>query len=358
MDLDATLSIIQQGSKSIDANSKTLCSCSEGWVDNDLCRILGQLSDAERKACREILVKHAKDLGELSRRNSDVSFAWADSPMSVQSQTLGKRGVDAVTQVDKHRVIINRQRFFDMPLMFRVALVSHELLHLVKIDGKETDDENPAPPFKNGRSMLDALGAALAMESFEKNPFDDIRELENVSRSKRRNWLYFDLMGISHPKTPSKRLLKKGESGGTSLTYTWRPNELGFHLTLDSSSYQDYFQDIEVQEELNLLGLGVDYRINPLSYYLSGWNETHIVIGLTALNGAARYQASSVGTKITDKGSVLAFKGSFRAMIPLRSNFWLSAGMDIRHVRYEYKKLHIKTIENQSIFNFGGAYGF
>jgi hypothetical protein len=173
IDLDAALAIINDGSRNVSTDSKTLCTCSEGWVDNDLCRVLSQLSDEERKACRDLLVKHAPELGELSKRDSKLRFEWADSPMSVRILNNSTRKVDAVSQVEKETIIVNRQRFFEMPLMFRTALITHELFHFVKINGEHTDDEKPAPPFKSGRSMLDTLGAALTMESFERQSFDE-----------------------------------------------------------------------------------------------------------------------------------------------------------------------------------------
>lgn len=359
IDLDAALAIINDGSRNMSADSKTLCTCSEGWVDNDLCRVLSQLSDAERAACRELLIKHAPELTELSKRDSKLRFEWADSPMSVRILNNSTRKVDAVSQVEKETIIVNRRRFFEMPLMFRTALITHELLHFVQINGGYTDDEKPAPPFKSGRSMLDALGAALTMESFEKQSFDEIRDLESVSRSKRRNWIYVDFSGVHHQAKQSKRLLKTSNSSGSTLSYAWRPNELGFNIDMTSDSYEgSYRSKINVKEEISLLGLGVNYRINPFRYYLSKWNETHLTIGLTALNGSSEYEASSDGVAKKDKAKVIGGSGSIRALMALNNGFWLSTGAELRHIRYEYKKLHIKTIENQSVFTLGGAYGF
>lgn len=360
IDLDAALAIINDGSLNISSESQTLCTCSEGWVDNDLCRVLSQLSDDERKACRELLIKHARELGELSKRDTKIRFHWADAPMSVRTLNNSTRKVDAVSQIDKQLIIINRKRFFEMPLMFRTALITHELLHFVKINGDYTNDEKPVPPFESGRSMLDVLGAALTMESFERQSFDEIRDLESVSRSKRRNWLYVDFQGTSHPSKQSKRLLKNSNnSGGTSFTYAWRPNELGFHIGTASDNYEGSFGGkITVKENISLLGLGINYRINPVRYYLSQWNETHLTVSLTALNGSSTYEASSDGVSKKDKADVIGGSGGVRALVALNNGFWISIGAEFRHIRYEYKKLNIKTIENQGTVSLGGAYGF
>lgn len=359
LDLDAALSSINHASRNLSAESETLCTCSDGWVDNDLCRVLGQLSDDERKACKALLVKHAGELAELSKRDSKLRFEWADSPMSVRMLNNSTRKVDAVSQVEKETIIINRRRFFEMPLMFRTALMTHELLHFIKINEQYTDDEKPAPPFKSGRSMLDALGAALTMEGFERGSFSEIQELESVSRSKRRHWLYLDYLAVNHPNKQSTRLLKTPNSRGTSFSYAWRPNELGFHIGLTNDTYEgSYRSKITVKEDISLLGVGVNYRINPVRYYLSKWNETHLTVGLTALTGDAEYEASSAGVAKKDTAKVLGGTGGIKALVALQNGFWLSIGGELRHIRYEYKKLNIKTIENQSVFTLGGAYGF
>lgn len=359
LDLDAALAVINEGSAKIVGDSKTLCTCSDGWVDNDLCRVLKQLSDDERKACRSLIVKHASDLRELSRRKTSLSFEWADSPMSVKTSDNRTRKVDAVSQLSKRKIIINRKRFSDMPLMFRAALVTHELFHFIKINGNYVDDDDAAPPFKNGRAMLDALGAAVTMESFEREAFEELRELEDVSRSKRRHWLYYDLTQLQHSKEGSKKLLKNSSSKGSTWSYAFRPTAIGFHVLGQKITHSSQFGGrIAVRETLNILGAGANYRLNPISHYLSKWNETHLSLGLTALGGSAKYDASSTGIAIKDTAAVQGLNGSIKALMGIDKGFWITAGMEINHVRYDYKSIKVKVIDNQRIFSIGGAYGF
>lgn len=359
LDLDAALAVINEGSTKIVPDSKTLCTCSDGWVDNDLCRVLKQLSDEERKVCRNLIVKHAPDLRELSGRKNSLKFEWVDSPMSVKTSDNRSRKVDAVSQLNKRKIIINRQRFFDMPLMFRTALVTHELFHFIQINGKYVDDDDAVPPFKNGRAMLDALGAALTMESFEREAFEEIRDLEDVSRSKRRHWVYYDITQFQHSKDGSKKLLKNSSSKGSTWSYAYRPTDVGFHVLGQKITHSSQFGGrIAVRETLNLLGAGANYRLNPISHYLSKWNETHLILGLTALGGSAKYDASSTGIAIRDTAAVQGLNGSIKALMGIDKGFWITTGVEINHVRYDYKSIKIKIIDNQKIFSIGGAYGF
>jgi hypothetical protein len=263
-----------------------------------------------------------------------------------------------VTQTDQRRIIINRKRFSEMPTTFRIALLTHELLHLVKIDGAYIDDDQEEEPFKTGRAKLDTVGAALAMRISEGKDAGQIRELERVSRARRSHWLGLDNLDASHPSKSAKNLLKKRNSYGYAFSYAWRPDRIGFHLASEGITNQNWNTDgITVIEDLSHLGLGVNYTINPFNFYLSSWNETHVVFGLTALQGAANYKAESTGVTIKDSAKVLAIKGSAKVFIPGWNGFWLVLGSELQQVRYEYKTINIKVIENQNIFTIGGSYG-
>ncbi len=358
LDLDASLALINKNASRIDSKSKNLCVCPANMVNNDLCQVLSRLTTAEKTACREFLIKHASTLADLSSRDSGIKFEWADVPMSVKSKNNSERKVDAVTQTDQQRIIINRKRFSEMPTTFRVALLTHELLHLVKIDGAYIDDDQEAEPFKTGRAKLDTVGAALAMRISEGKDAEQIRELERVSRARRSHWLGLDNLNASHPSKSAKNLLKKHNSYGYSFSYAWRPDSIGFHLVSEGITNQNWNTDgITVIEDLSHLGLGVNYTINPFNFYLSSWNETHVVFGLTALQGTAKYKAESTGVRINDSAKTLGIKGSAKVFIPGWNGFWLVLGSELQQVRYEYKNIHIKVIENQNIFTIGGSYG-
>lgn len=359
LDLDAALATLNKNASLIDRDSKDLCVCPSKMVNNDLCQILSRLSTTEKKTCREFLIRHASKLSDLSSRDSGITFEWADFPMSVKSEDGPERKVDAVTQPEKRRIIINRKRFSEMPMTFRVALLTHELIHLIKIEGAYINDDQDAPPFKNGRALLDTIGAALAIRVTEGKDGEHIRELEKVSRVRRSHWLGLEILSVTHAAKSARNLLKRNGGYGHIFSYTWRPERLGFHLISEGLHNQNWTAEgITVNENLNLLGVGANYTINPFNFYLSSWNETHIVLGMTALQGSAKYEASSSGVTIKDSSSALALKGSAKILIPGWNGFWFTLGSELQQVRYEYKKLDIKVIENQNIFTFGGAYGF
>jgi hypothetical protein len=276
----------------------------------------------------------------------------------VQSQAQKARPADAVTQREKSKIIINRNRFYAMPPSYRVALVTHELFHLIKFPDGYMTDEQPAPPFTNGRTMLNALGAAIAMEANEQNVFDEFQAFKNVSKSQKKQWLTLTASSIRGNERATKELLK--DNAGNSLTfgYSYRQSNYGLDMGVESVSYNGVLSNIEVQELMSLIRLSPHYRINPITKYLSRWNEFFVTLGLDLGYGGASYSARSSKVEKKDKSQVLSLGSSVRAYIPLARDLWLTSGFEFRQLRYEYKKLHIKTIENQSAVTVGGAYGF
>ncbi len=361
LDLSVTLAVIANVSQTLSGGSNdSLCKCSEEWQENDICRVLRQLSTQEVKACQQILLGYGSQLAELAGRKSTVIYEWSYANMSVRSQAQPQKGrpVDAVTQPQKKRVIINRVRFQGMPPSYRVALLTHELFHLIPLEkGLMTDDE-PAPPFASGHVMLNALGAAVAMEANEREVFKDFHELRDVSRAGKVHRLYLEGRNIRHPEKSANSLLKSTNSGGTALGYIYQPDSLGFNISGETTGYSGSAFGVGITEKQAIYQLGVQYRFFPWNGYLSRWNELYVTTGLNAGFGTSYYKASSKYVDKSDKGSLLSVGGAAKMFIPLNRDLWITVGSEFRQLRYEYKTLRIKTIENQVVNTIGGGYGF
>jgi hypothetical protein len=360
LDLSVTLAVINSvASKLAVKKDENICSCSDNWQENGICKILRQMSQEEISACGRIMTKYGSQLAELASRQSSVKFSWSEDKMMVQSQSQKARPVDAVTQREGKKIIINRSRFYSMPSSYRVALITHELFHLIKVDDGYISDEQSAYPFASGRAMLNILGAAVAMEANEQNIFHEFRSLQDVSKSQKKHWLTLSGGGVMHPEQTAKPLLKKDRtSESVTFGYAYRQGDLGLNLGLETISYTGAVSNITIEERLSIFRVGPHYRINPINKYLSRWNELFVTFGLDAGYGSANYSAKSLKVAKKDAAQVLTFGGSVRAYIPLSSELWVTSGLEIRQLRYEYKKLQTKTIENQSVVTIGGAYGF
>jgi hypothetical protein len=245
-----------------------------------------------------------------------------------------------------------------MPPSYRVALVTHELFHLIPFEKGLLTDEEPAPPFASGRAMLNALGAAIAMEANEREVFKDFHELRDVSRAGKVHRLYLEGRNIRHPEKSANSLLKSTNSGGTALGYIYQPGSLGLNISVETTGYSGSAFGIGISEKQAIYQLGVQYRFFPWNGYLSRWNELYVTTGFNAGFGTSYYKASSKYVDKSDKGSLLSIGGAAKMFIPLNRDLWITVGSEFRQLRYEYKTLRIKTIENQVVNTIGGAYGF
>ena len=360
--LAATLAEINNIASKVDRNDEALCTCSSKWGEAEICRLLQKLTEAERKTCRETIVSQAKQLMALTARGSDIKFVWADSNLKAKTPGNSARPVDAVTQAGERRIIIDRTKFYDMPMSLRVALITHELFHLIPINARLLADEDQALPFQNAGRMFDALGASMAMEGHEQGAFSDFAKLEDISRPYKRHWITYDFHIINAPTKTTKSLLKSTSSTGYELSYTYRRDRLGFTLGLASVGHTNYFitnsNGIDVREDLNLTVVGTSYRWFPINYYLSGWNQTFVTTGVNFITGRAEYTANDRAISITGNAPVSGIEGKIELFIPIKHEFWVTFGTTLRQVRYQYRSLKIKIIENQNITSIGGAYAF
>ena len=247
-------------------------------------------------------------------------------------------------------------------MSLRVALITHELFHLIPINARLLADEDQASPFQNAGRMFDALGASMAMEGHEHGAFNDFAQLEDISRPYKRHWITYDYHIINAPTKTTKSLLKSTSSTGHELSYTYRRDRLGFTLGLASVGHSNDFSTnsnwIEVREDLNLTVVGASYRWFPVNYYLSGWNQTFVTTGVNVITGRAEYTVKDRAISITGNAPVSGIEGKIELFIPFKHEFWMTLGTTLRQVRYQYHNLKIKIIENQNITSIGGAYAF
>ncbi len=361
LDLGITLSVINSiATRLTSPQSESLCTCSDEWQENDLCRMLRQQTPEQVNACRDTIQKHSRALAALSKRDSIVTFEWSQSELFVKGvgSSAANRPVDAVTQTKEGKIIIDRRRFNEMPMSFRVALITHELFHLISFDGAYLNDEQAVPPFSSGRDMLNTLGAALAMEANEQGVFNEFVTLKNVSRAAKNHRIYLEGRGVSHNPQVSKRLLRSSNSASTALGYTYEFSRIAVGILFEGILNKGMPEGIRVEESLSMTHVNTQFRFFPITKKLSRFNEMYLSLGLSAGAGGAKYTASTSRVKISDKAPVVALGGLFRAHIPLNHGIWIITGADFRHVKYEYKKLNISGTENQTLLSIGASYGF
>jgi hypothetical protein len=156
LDLATTIAQIHDTFESIDESSIGLCTCSEGLAEDDVCGVLRSLDEKQRQYCENMMHSQAKKIMELAKSKSKVVFTWSDTPLHVKTGESSSREVDAIARDDKVEIVVNRQRYLKLPRSFRIALLTHELFHLITIEDRHLSDDEPIGPFEHGKTLLNA----------------------------------------------------------------------------------------------------------------------------------------------------------------------------------------------------------
>lgn len=360
-DLDVAIALeqIRRTAKQIDDSTERLCECSEKRSES-LCAVLSALKKDQVQFCRNTLLKYQDELASLASRNSDIVIAWSteDVRAAATAQSQG-RLVDAVAQSKERRIVLNRDRFLNLPATQRIALLTHELFHFIKIGDRYVDDEKPMPPFQKGQHFLDVLGAAVAIEANNADVVDDFAALRQISRAHKPYVLGFNVTLIDRSYVAERELLGMGSQLGIGFSFEYKPNEWGVLSRWEYlTSSSDRIANATLYEATSLWSLGIYRHFHPFRSSLSRWMESHISVGIEGIYGRATFIARDRHVELRDDATVSGVKLGSQFYMPLAWGLWGVLGGEVRYVSYEYKNLNMPVRDFQTAYWFGGSYGF
>lgn len=358
LQLQVTLATIHRTADDLDTDTNVLCRCPAEWTSGEMCESLRSLSKEEVLFCQKTLTNQAQALAEISAKSSPVVFRWSSEEIAT-SEVGGKvRDVDALVVSGKGQIVIQRDRFMSMTASQRVALLTHELFHILPIEGRQINDSEKVGPFQKGMLLLDALGAAMVIESVETGVKDELRGLENISRSNKKWWIFLDWKALNSPEKSTNERLRDQKSNATTLGFEYRYQMIGLRLLFDDTRYSAARSSILVKETTYSSGAGLSFSGTPFDLYLSRWSEVQLTGMIGAMFGTSEYEATDSATLLSDSSSLRTYLGQVQLMVPIYMGFWVNVGGEVRQVNAKYEKLNIRIDERQSAFSFGGSYGF
>lgn len=358
LDLSITLAAIRDSLVELDSSSPNLCRCPEELAESEICGVLRALTAPQVQFCREMILQHKDSLVALMSSDGDLTFSWADETLKVQSNHEdGKRVVDAVAQSSRRSIILNRARFLEMPKSFRIALVTHELFHLVPFGDGYFTDQQAIPPYRDGRTLLDTLGAAIAMNAHDTGVIADFRHLDNVSRAYRPYVFQLDFKTVARSDGAAQDLLAPTNQDGAALTFEYKPHALGFRIGVERTALSSRYQgQLQVDETHSLISLGAGYHWFPVTARLSRWSETHLAAFVDTVYGSAQYRVQDHAMSLEDAGQVLGLQVTGQVSLPAVIGFWGILGCQARYLQYRYESLNINIKDLQRVLYIGGAY--
>lgn len=166
--LAAATDLIRDG---VDHDS--LCVCGDAQSTDNLCLSLRGLTEAQRDFCRRVIIATAASVGKLNKGERRVPLAISADPLYVADPFGNQMEVTAGTDLGPAGPIIaSYDHIRTLGPMDLLALLGHEFHHKAAFPKPETfiTDNDPIGPFTQpggGRTLLDAVGAAVAWYAYE-----------------------------------------------------------------------------------------------------------------------------------------------------------------------------------------------
>lgn len=342
------------------SSTKDLCKCPEIWATNDLCKMLNALTTAQVNLCQSTLKRYSRQVADFAGQSSKVVFQWSEETLQVKAPSGQLRTVDAVTETEDATITLNQEHFIELSRSLRITLLTHEVFHLVRMDGKYPNDWEAIGGFQDGKSFLDTLGAATAVAAHTTGVIDEFSDIANVSRAYKKFTLQFDFaVGINPSKRTQKRLLMEGSKHGFNFLIGYKFDGLAIRAGLLSSLWKSSaIPDVRVEENTAMASFGAGYHWTPINAGLSRWNEMQLSLYVDGILGRSYYSINDGDLHFSQSSRVLGHQLVGQVHVPINAGFWGLGTLGYRNLRYGYDVINANINDQQFIYSLGVGYAF
>lgn len=339
-----------------------LCTCYDDYKTHASCSTLESLTPEQVGYCENFMKERAAQMERLVSEDDAVLFKWTAENIRVKEKT-GLRQADAVADPAERRITLHQRRFVELANHERVFLLTHELLHLTKVDGEYPDDDVPMGPFntsEGGRRLLNAVAASTVQEVYGQDLVKKYLPTLQRSQGSKNNWLTAQWQSSNRGDEDSFGVTR---TSGSQFSFRHQWGAIGVLAELRSGRGQGSVREtIKFEEAYNALALGVAYRLFPSDNPMTFWGQSHFVFAgkLEQMNldyhlreeGFIDESDTAVSTTLTAEATYF---------MPLRNDFWVSVSFGYLPHKYSYRKvfsdpIHVQS--SQSSFGLGVAYAF
>lgn len=347
-------SLIQRDSQ------KSLCECSSVFANHKECRPLRELEESQKNYCSQKIQESLPQLLELLQKSSPVTYHWINENIVINEH--GQRIlVDAVSNPEKMSITLNQKRFKTMPASQRLFLLSHELLHLIKIDGDKISDTGPIGTFagKQGkRKLLNAMSSALVMQAQSYDKFYELSQPLKRQQSYKLNWLSLSL-GAGKSLNPNNANYALPDPRQFSFVFThYFKNNLGFHAGYKRhQSNEKRLTTVDLKNTMQGPALGLSYRFFPFKDPLTALGQSFVELKGSYEMLFSKYSISDsyVAADFKETGWGWSLESLFHYPT---THFWIHAGLGLNQQNIDHKDLNFKSNYINLSAKIGVSYGF
>lgn len=340
--------------------SHKLCTCNEEFQSHGTCDILNALSKEQVQYCAQFIEKNAGAALALLTDRQKVKYRWTQDEMTVVEKS-GERTADAVANTRNMEITLQQNRFLQLRSYERIFLLTHEMFHLVNINGKQIQDEEKIGPFQTsdgGRQLLNAVGAATVMMAHEQGVINKYQGTLKRSQAHKKHWLSLVLNSSQSSGDSSYAVQKRS---GASLGYRHMFGDWGFIFEYRSAhGEQSVGQTIKGVEDQSAFSAGLAYRLFPYRDPMTFTGQSHFLLAAQIETMKSAYNLKDNFISLNDNRASTGWTAGCSYFMPLQSNFWFYG--QVRYIAhnytYDFGALKFDVSKPQTNLGLGMSYAF
>lgn len=360
VELRVTLNQIRDALADVNADTPEddLCICLSGLDAHAACDVLQGLTPDQQKTCSSFLKKRAQQIMNLASPDGIVRYTWTSEAIHVTEKN-GPRAADAVALPAQNLVTINQSRFVTMANHERLLLITHELGHLTKEDGKHPVDDEPVGGFtspEGGRELLNAAAASVVQMAYARGIYEKYSGTLTLSQGVKRNWIFLASGSTSAAEQDSFGVTK---FQGSKFGYRHQFGALGAIVQYRSAEGSMSLRNtIHGDEKLKAWGAGVSYRYFPSDDPLTFWGQSHLVGTFMVERLSTEYHLKDDFIDERETAVSTSWTAGLSYFMPLKRDFWIYLQYEYLPHKYSYETLAVESGNIQSSYAVGVAYAF
>ena len=355
--LEKTLKTISE-----DQEAETnLCRCTGSYANYPACKSLEKLNNEQVIFCAKFIKERSADLASLLEK-SEVTVQWTEEALRVKENNANLP-VDALTIYSSKAILINKENYLNLESNERNFLLGHEIFHLSSYEKQPVSDEQKIGPFNTttgGRSLLNAVGAALVMYSVQNRIAEQHESDLNRSRQSKKYWVSLEYSQFQS-KEDLGTLYIPNKYTGLAFAFQYAVSDkvlVGLH----GSRYEPkdtFMETINGRDKIDALGIGAQYRYFPFDNLFSFEGQSFGTIGFKYEFLSSQFELTENSLTIEDKAKTNYLTLDAHYYIPLQRGFWLQAGLNYNQPHYKYSEnVDAQFTQGRWITNLGVSYAF
>lgn len=341
---------------------QTHCECIDVFEGHSVCEALKKLTHPQKKYCENFVRKEARDYHSILK-SEKIRFYWTHDDINV-FENKRRRAVEAVANPRTNEITLNQTRFIKLRAYERIFLMTHELTHLIDVDGEQIGDEGPIGPFEGAsgkRDLINAAASAIVMEAASSDLISQYRPALDRARGYKKFWLDLSSGGRTHGEITGNKTFgfDNSKSAATVGARWYFAENFGVYLHYRGiESEKTILTSIKATESLNTISAGITYKYFPFKDPLKYFGQSHLELfgGPDLLKAKYKVADNSVGTEDSDESLGFLLGASYR--LPVIWGFWLNIGASAEMHKYKFEQVNVEYNGPQITSYFGASYGF